>query len=169
MPHGLFLTTKQATKVRNAFANSMSTELKLTKAEISTINQSSGSFASWLGNLGKKALTNVATILARDNLPGLVSNLASNAINKFERKINEKEAVRAGKGFTLFISKEDMNDITKTIKSLEDTNILIDGITETVKHETRKWISWSFVSTSSRFISATSNFFNSKSYKWKRS
>ena len=39
--------------------------------------------------------------LARDNLPGVVNNLALNAINKFERKISGKGAVRAGKGFTL--------------------------------------------------------------------
>ena len=34
----------------------------------------------------KKALTNIATRLAKDNLPGLVSSLNSNAINKFEKK-----------------------------------------------------------------------------------
>ena len=31
-----------------------------------------------------------------------------------------------------------MNDIIKIIKSLQDSNVLIDGITETVKHETKK-------------------------------
>ena len=31
-----------------------------------------------------------------------------------------------------------MNDIFKIIKSLEDSNVLIDGITDTVKHEIRK-------------------------------
>ena len=113
----------------------MSTDIKLSKAQISKIIQSGGSFGSWLGNLGKKALTNIAIPLARDNLPGLVSNLTSNAINKFERKISGKGAVRAGKGFTLFILNEDMNDIIKIIKSLEDSGVLIDGVTETVKHE----------------------------------
>ena len=73
-----------------------------------------------LSNLGKKALTNIAIPLARDNLPGLLSNLTSNVINKFERKINGKGAVRAGKGFTLFVLNEDMNDTVKIIKSLED-------------------------------------------------
>ena len=43
--------------------------------------KSGGSSGSWLGNLGKKAVTNIAIPLARDNLPGLVSNLAPNAIN----------------------------------------------------------------------------------------
>ena len=36
--------------------------------------------------LGKKALTNIAKPLATDNLPGLVSNLTWNVINKFEVK-----------------------------------------------------------------------------------
>ena len=43
--------------------------------------------------------------------------------------------MRAGKGFTLFISNEDMNDIIKIIELLEDLGILIDGVTETAKHE----------------------------------
>ena len=87
---------------------------------MSKIIQSGGSFGSWLGNLGEKALTNVAVLLARDSLPGLVTNSTSNTINKFERKTLGKGAVRAGKGFTLVISNEDMNDIIKIIKSLED-------------------------------------------------
>ena len=82
-----------------------------------------------LGNLGKKVTTDVAIALARDNLHELVSNLASNVINKIERKTSEKEAVRAGIGFTLFILNEDMNDIIKIIKSLEDSGALIDGVT----------------------------------------
>ena len=134
------------------------------------IIQSGVSFGSWLGNLGKKWLTNIAIPLARDNLTGLVSNLTSNSINKFERKISEKGAVRARKRFTLFISNEDMNDIIKIIKSLEDSGVLIYGATETVKQEkkTRRWISLGFVSISSRFNSATSNFFSSKRYKSKK-
>ena len=91
-----------------------------------------------LGNLGKKALTNIAFPLARYNLLGLVINLTSNAINKFERKISGKGAVRAGKRFTLFISNGDMNDLIKIIKSSEDSGVLIDGVTETVKYEIKK-------------------------------
>ena len=45
--------------------------------------------------------------------------------------------MRAGKGFTLFISNEDMN-IIKIIKSLEVSGVLIDVVTETVKHEIKK-------------------------------
>ena len=83
-------------------------------------------------------MTNIAIPLARDNLPGLVSNLTPSAINKFERKISGKGAFRAGKGFTLFISDEDMNDIIKIIKSSENLGVLVDGVTKTVKDEIKK-------------------------------
>ena len=69
MPHELFLTTRKTTKIRNVFENNMSTDTKLSKTQISKIIQLGGSFGSWLGNLGKKALTNIAILLASDNLP----------------------------------------------------------------------------------------------------
>ena len=83
-PHELFLTTGQTTKLRNTFANIMSTDIKLSATQI--CKNKSKSFGSWLANLRKKALTKVAIPLAKDNLSGLVSNLTSNAINKFENK-----------------------------------------------------------------------------------
>ena len=71
-------------------------------------------------------------------MPGLVSNFASNAINKFARKISEKGALKAGKRFTLFISNEDVNDIIKIINSSEGSDEWTDSITEKVKHEIKK-------------------------------
>ena len=56
-------------------------------------------------------------------------------INKFERKVSWKGAVTAGKRFTLFIPNKNINDIMKTEKSLEDSGVSIDGLTETVKHK----------------------------------
>ena len=37
LPHELLLTTRQKIKVRNAFNNNMSTDLKLSKAQFSKI------------------------------------------------------------------------------------------------------------------------------------
>ena len=88
----------------------MSTDIRLSKAQISKIIQSGASSSSWLGNSGEKARINIAIPLATDSLPELVSNLVSNATNKFERKISGKGAARAEKGFTLFILNEDMID-----------------------------------------------------------
>ena len=42
LPHELFLTTRQTTKLRNAIENNMSTDVKLSKAQLSKIIQSGG-------------------------------------------------------------------------------------------------------------------------------
>ena len=43
-----------------------------------------------------------------------------------------------GKRFTLIILNEDMNDIIKIMKSLENSGALIDRVTETVNHGIKK-------------------------------
>ena len=91
MPHEIFLTARQTTKKRNVYVINMSIDIKLSKAHISKIIPSGGSFRSWLVNLVKKALTNVAISLARNDLSGLVISLTSNAINKLHRKISGNE------------------------------------------------------------------------------
>ena len=98
MRQKLFLTTRQTTKIRNAIAKNMWTDIKRSKAQLSKTVGSGGFLGNMLGNLGKKVITVLHVSLARDNLPGLLSNLASNAINKFERKLSGKGAVRTGKG-----------------------------------------------------------------------
>ena len=64
--------------------------MNLSKTQISKIIQTGGPFGSWLSNSNKKALTNVAIPLAKDQFAGLLSNSTSNVINKFERKISRK-------------------------------------------------------------------------------
>ena len=46
--------------------------------------------------------------------------------------------MNAGKRYNLFVLNEDMNDVTKIVKSLDDLGVLIGGVTETVKQETQK-------------------------------
>ena len=84
LSHELFLTTWQTNKIRNAFANNTSANIILSKAQISKITQSGRCFSSWLGSLEKKVLKDISILLARDNLPGLVSNFTSSAIDKFD-------------------------------------------------------------------------------------
>ena len=50
-PHELLLTTRQKTKLRNVFNNNMSTDLKLSKTQISKIIQSWGFLGSLLRKL----------------------------------------------------------------------------------------------------------------------
>ena len=39
---------------------------------------------------------------------------------------------------TLIISNEEMNDILKIVQGLEDSNVLLQGVTKTIKNETKK-------------------------------
>ena len=49
LPHELLLATRQKTKLRNAFENNMSTDIKLSKSQTSRIIQSRGFLESLLG------------------------------------------------------------------------------------------------------------------------
>ena len=46
---------------------------------------------------------------------------------------------------TLIISNEEMNDIMKIIKSLEDAGLLIKGVSETTEYKTREQKGWFLV------------------------
>ena len=127
MPHKLLIAARQKTKIRSAFANNIFTDIKLSKTQFCKITES-----------GKKALIDLAVPLAVNIFPKLATKAASSAIDNFERKLCRRSAVKTGKGFTLFISDEDMDDITKIMKLLEDSGLLIDGGNETVRHEIKK-------------------------------
>ena len=51
LPHELLLTTRQTTKLRSAIENNMSTDIKLSKAQISKIIQSGGFLSSLLSKI----------------------------------------------------------------------------------------------------------------------
>ena len=80
MPHELLLPTKQKTKLRNAFNNNMSTDLKLSKAQTSKIIQSGGLSGSLLSKL-VGPLMKIAIPLAKNVLAPLGITSAAPAID----------------------------------------------------------------------------------------
>ena len=63
LPHELLLTTRQKAKLKNAFYNNTSTDLKLSKAEISKIIQSRGFLGRLLGPLLKARLPSIKNVI----------------------------------------------------------------------------------------------------------
>ena len=63
LPHELLLATRQKTKLRNSFNNNMSTDLKLSKAQISKIIQSGGFLGRLLGPLLKNGLPLIKNVI----------------------------------------------------------------------------------------------------------
>ena len=73
LPHDLLLTTRQKTKLRNAFNNNMSANIKLSKAQISKIIQSGGFLGSLLSKL-VDPLMKVAVPLAKKCFSSIRNN-----------------------------------------------------------------------------------------------
>ena len=80
LPHELLLTTRQKTKLRNAFSYNMFTNLKLSKVQISKIIQSGGFLGSLLSKLACP-LMKVAVPLAKNILAPLGITAAASAID----------------------------------------------------------------------------------------
>ena len=130
--HELLLTARQKTKLRNAFNNNMSTDLKLSKAQISKIIQSGGFLGSLLSKLAG-LLMKVAIPLAKNVLAPLgIATAASATDAEIQKKIH-------GSGTTtLMISNEEINDIMKIVQVIEDSNVLLKGVTKRIKNETKE-------------------------------
>ena len=79
LPHELLLTTRQKTKLRDAFNNNMSTDVKYSKTQISKIIQSGGFLGSLLSKL-VGLLMKVAIPVAKNVLASLGITAAASAI-----------------------------------------------------------------------------------------
>ena len=87
IPDDFLLTTRQKTKSRNAFNNNISSDLKLSTAQISKIIQSGGFLGSLL-NKSAAPLIKVATPLGKNILAPLgITQL----MQKFKRKHTSQE------------------------------------------------------------------------------
>ena len=136
LPHELLLRTKQKTKLRNAFNNNISTDLRLSRAQIPKITQS-----GWfLGSLSSKLagpLMKVAVSLGKNVLASLgITAAASASDTGIQKKMHCSGTT------TLIISNKEINDIMKIVQALEDSNILLKGVTETIKNKTKKQEGW---------------------------
>ena len=103
---------------------------------MSTIVQSGGFLGRLLGPLLKTGLPligNVLKQLAKIVLIPLGLTAAASATNAaIHKKMLES-------GFTcLIISNKEMEDIMKIVKSLEDSGLLIKGVSETIKNEVKE-------------------------------
>ena len=128
----MLLTTRQRTNLRNTFNNNISTDINLFKAQISKIIQSGGVLGSLLSKLAG-LLMKVAVPLAVNILAPLGITAAASAIDTGVQK-----KMHGSGTTTLIISNEEMNDIMKIVQALEDSNILLKGVTKTIKNETKE-------------------------------
>ena len=131
-PHKLLLTNRQVANIRKAFSNNLSTDVKFSKIQLLKMMQSGG----FLGNLLSKLagqLMKVAMPLAKNVLAPLGLTAAMSAIDG-----SIKKKMLGSGTTTLIISNDEMNDIIKMVKSLENSGVLLKGVSETIQHETKE-------------------------------
>ena len=138
-PHKLLLTDRQVLSLRKSFANNSSGDIKLSKTQLSKMTQSGGFLSRLLGPLLKTVLPlikNVIIPLAKSILIPLgLTATASAADAGLHKKI-------LGSGHnnttTLIISNNEMEGIIKIDQALEDSGLLLKGVTETVQNEVKE-------------------------------
>ena len=131
LPHEVLLTARQNTKLRNAINNNLATDIKLSRAQIKKLIQSGGFLGKLLSKLAGP-LIKVAMPLAKNVLAPLGLTAAMSAIDgSIQKRIH-------GSGVKLIIEQEDMNHIIKIIEALENSGILLKGVTKTIENETKE-------------------------------
>ena len=136
-PYKLLLTNRQVASLRKSFAIHSSADIKLSKTQLSKMIQSRGFFGRLLGPLRKTGLPlikNVIKPLVKSVLIPLGLTAAASAADAGIHK----KILGSGNMTTLIISNDEMGDIIKIVKSLEDSGLLIKWVTETVQNEVKE-------------------------------
>ena len=133
-PHELLLTNRQIANLRKGFANNSSTDIKLSKTQLSKMIRSGGFLGRLLGPLLKTGLPfmkNLIKPLAKSALIplGLTTSAADAGIHK---------KILGSVTTTLIISNNEMEDIIKIVKSLKDSGLLLKGVNETIQNEIKE-------------------------------
>ena len=137
-PHKLLLTNRQVANIRKAFAKNTSTDIKLSKTQLSKMIQSRGFLGRLLGPLLKTGLPLIKSVikpLAKSVLIPLGLTAAAAAA---DAGIHKKISGSGHNNTTLIISNDEMDGILKIFKSLENSGVLLKGVSETIQNEAKE-------------------------------
>ena len=137
-PYQLLVTKRQVKALRKAIANYLSTDTKLSKTQLPNMIQLGGFLGRLLGPLLRTRLSlmkNVIQPLAKSVLIPLGLTAAASAA---DAGLHKKKILGSGHNITLIISNYEMKDILKIVKSLEDSGLLLKGVSETIKNEAKE-------------------------------
>ena len=124
-PHKLLLTNRQIANLRKAFANHTSTDIKLSKAQLTKMQK--GGFLKFLAPLLKSGLPFLKSVIKPLGMFGLTAAAPATDV-----AINKK--ILGCGTTTLIFSNDEMNDILKIVRSLEESGVLLKGVSETIKN-----------------------------------
>ena len=137
-PHEPLLTNRQVGSLCKTFANNSSADFKLSKTQFSRIIQSEEFLGRIFGPLLKTGLPlmkNVVKSLAKSVLIRLGLTVPASAA---DAGIHKKILGFSSTTTTVIISNDEMEDIIKIVKSLEDFSLLLKGVNETIQNDTKE-------------------------------
>ena len=131
-PHKLLLTDVQLSEIRKAFANGSSANIKFSKTHLSKIVQSGGfiPFEIFFRRVRiiKKIINETDKLSKKVTLKDIIKT--STDTKRFIKKLKNASDKALGTGITL--RNNEIKDITKVIKSLENRGILLKGTTRQI-------------------------------------
>ena len=141
-PHKLLLPNRQVSNICKAFANYLSADIKLSKTQLSSkMIQLGGFLCRLLGPLLKTRLPltkNVVKPLVKSVLISLGLTAAASAADAGIYKKILGSGHDHPSSRTLIISNNEIEEIIKIVKSLEDSGLLLKGVTETFQNELKR-------------------------------
>ena len=117
------MANTQVSKLRKAFENNSSANIKLSKTQLHKLGQSRGYLGRSLGLLLKTGLPLMGNVLKPLVKSVLIPLRLTKAASATDAAINKK-MFRSG-FTTLIILNEEMEDIMRIVKSLEESALLI--------------------------------------------
>ena len=130
--HKLLLTNRQVANLRKAFVDKSSTDIKLSKNQISKLIQSRGFLGRLLCPLLKAGLPLIKKVIKSLVKSVLIPLGVTAAAAGIHNKL-----LRSGRT-TLIISNDQMKDFIKKVKSLEDSCLLLEGVSQAIQNEAKE-------------------------------
>ena len=133
--HKLLLTNAQISRFCKAFGNNSSANIKLSKTNLHKVEKLGGFSVILLGLVLKIRLPLIGDVLKPLAKSVLIPLRLTVAASPTDSAIHKK---MFGLGMTtLIISNEEMNDIMKKVKSIEESGLFIKGVSKTIKNEAK--------------------------------
>ena len=144
-PYELLLTDRQVANIRKAFAKNTSIDIKLSKTQLSKMIQSGGFLGRLLGPLLKTGLPLMKSVIKPLAKSVLIPLGLTAAVSAADAGIHKKilgsgrplDLAPPHNNTTLIISNDEMDDILKIVKSLENSGVLLKGVSKNEAKEQR--------------------------------
>ena len=136
--HELLLTNRQVANLCKAFAKNTSTDIMLSKTQLSKMIHSGGFLGRLLGPLLRTGLPLMKIVIKPLAESVFVPLGLTAAASVADSGIHKKILGSGHNNTTLIISNNEMHDILKIVKSLEDSGVLLKGVSEKIQNEAKK-------------------------------